>query len=841
MQPDTTLTFYNNTFARLFNLPDNFLQTGGKLVGFLPRPEWQVLKNIIQQFTPQEPDHESQREMKLQDDRVWHFLTRYRAFFQDDGTLTAIQGVWSDITLLTQQEERIRILSRATEESPAIVVITNADGKIEYINNRFSKVTGYSRQEVIGKTPSLLKSGEVDQPVYENLWETILHGEIWRGELHNRRRDGTLYWVNVAIAPITAQNGTITHFVGVQEEITNQKQLAAELLQAKEMAEEANRVKGEFLANMSHEIRTPMNAIIGMTTLCMQTETTAKQRDYLEKIASSSRSLLGIINNILDFSKLESNYLQVESIPFSLSEVLDNLYSLITVNSNEKKLNFSIVGNQLVPELLRGDPLRLEQVLVNLCSNAVKFTEQGKVELQIVALEKGENWVHLGFSVKDTGIGMNEVERTRLFRPFSQGDVSTTRKYGGSGLGLAICHRLVGLMGGSIQVESTPGVGTTFFFDVPFAMVEEGQALVGQTPRPALETDWLSVLKGKRALLVEDNLLNQQVAIEFLEKAGMDVHCALQGEEAIIMVAVAPYDIVLMDVQMPVLDGLEATRRIRALDGFMALPIIAMTANALDSDRERCLSAGMNDHIIKPVEPVRLYTVLCKWLGAGEEMAITPQPQEKRAKEHASVEHIPGIDWQSALDLLDDNEELLIKLLNKFVELHDKDGQIIRQALLTGDRDKAKRLSHSMKSVAGNMGAKELQKAATALEKALLQSEINCDSLVDEFSESLDRICQSIANWQNRSHPDDSMALSPMNESDADWRPLYLTLLDQLQHADLDALESSASLVPLLRGRVEEQKLNQVIQWIENFDYEQAERSLKSLMHKSQLIAEEEA
>ncbi|MBF0612578.1 MAG: PAS domain S-box protein [Magnetococcales bacterium] len=841
MQPDTTLTFYNNTFARLFNLPDNFLQTGGKLVGFLPRPEWQVLKNIIQQFTPQEPDHESQREMKLQDDRVWHFLTRYRAFFQEDGTLTAIQGVWSDITLLTQQEERIRILSRATEESPAIVVITNADGKIEYINNRFSKVTGYSRQEVIGKTPSLLKSGEVDQPVYENLWETILHGEIWRGELHNRRRDGTLYWVNVAIAPITAQNGTITHFVGVQEEITNQKQLAAELLQAKEMAEEANRVKGEFLANMSHEIRTPMNAIIGMTTLCMQTETTAKQRDYLEKIASSSRSLLGIINNILDFSKLESNYLQVESIPFSLSEVLDNLYSLITVNSNEKKLNFSIVGNQLVPELLRGDPLRLEQVLVNLCSNAVKFTEQGKVELQIVALEKGENWVHLGFSVKDTGIGMNEVERTRLFRPFSQGDVSTTRKYGGSGLGLAICHRLVGLMGGSIQVESTPGVGTTFFFDVPFAMVEEGQALVGQTPRPALETDWLSVLKGKRALLVEDNLLNQQVAIEFLEKAGMDVHCALQGEEAIIMVAVAPYDIVLMDVQMPVLDGLEATRRIRALDGFMALPIIAMTANALDSDRERCLSAGMNDHIIKPVEPVRLYTVLCKWLGAGEEMAITPQPQEKRAKEHASVEHIPGIDWQSALDLLDDNEELLIKLLNKFVELHDKDGQIIRQALLTGDRDKAKRLSHSMKSVAGNMGAKELQKAATALEKALLQSEINCDSLVDEFSESLDRICQSIANWQNRSHPDDSMALSPMNESDADWRPLYLTLLDQLQHADLDALESSASLVPLLRGRVEEQKLNQVIQWIENFDYEQAERSLKSLMHKSQLIAEEEA
>ncbi|MBF0613517.1 MAG: response regulator, partial [Magnetococcales bacterium] len=338
---------------------------------------------------------------------------------------------------------------------------------------------------------------------------------------------------------------------------------------------------------------------------------------------------------------------------------------------------------------------------------------------------------------------------------------------------------------------------------------------------------------------VEDNLLNQQVAIEFLEKVGMEVHCALQGEEAIIMVTAASYDIVLMDVQMPVLDGLEATRRIRVMNGFIDLPIIAMTANALDTDRERCLSAGMNDHIIKPVEPVRLYSVLCRWLGEGEVVVTTPQPIV--AREHSTVLSIDGIDWQSALDLLDDNEELLIKLLTKFVDLHVMDGHIIRQALQEGDREKAKRLSHSMKSVAGNMGAKELQKAAAALDKALGCTDESCDRLVDEFSESLDRICHSIANWQNQLHPEITIAEPPVSESDADWRPLYLTLLDQLHHADLDALESSANLVPHLRGRVDEQELDQIIQWIENFDYEQAESTLKSLMRKSQLIVEEEA
>ncbi|MEG2173413.1 MAG: response regulator [Desulfovibrionaceae bacterium] len=384
---------------------------------------------------------------------------------------------------------------------------------------------------------------------------------------------------------------------------------AIDLRQAKDIAEAATSAKGEFLARMSHEIRTPMNAILGLLYLCLQTKISPVQRDYLHKIQQSANNLLVIINDILDFSKIEAQKLEIVQAPFVLADILNNVRAVVNVRAEEKNLPFTWQVAPDVPPVLRGDALRLYQVLVNLCGNAVKFTESGSVGIDVTRCRcKGKDRVRV--AVRDTGLGLTKQEQGLLFQPFSQMDGSITRRYGGTGLGLAISKQLVELMGGDIGLKSKKDVGSVFYFTIPCveASMLDADSIV-ESPST------FGVLTGYRVLLVEDNEINQMIAQEMLQQAGLDVTIAGDGEQACACVAQQDFDLIFMDVQMPVMDGLEATRRIRARpQNRVHPPIIAMTANAMNTDREISLAAGMNDHLTKPFDPETLIRIVRKWI-----------------------------------------------------------------------------------------------------------------------------------------------------------------------------------------------------------------------------------
>jgi len=378
-------------------------------------------------------------------------------------------------------------------------------------------------------------------------------------------------------------------------------------------AEAASHAKSRFLANMSHEIRTPINAIMGMAHLLSRTSLTSRQRDYLDKLQRSSEHLLGVVNDVLDFSKLESGKMQVESVSFSLSSVMERAMGFTEQRALEKGLQLRLDVQEGIPSQLAGDPLRIVQILVNFIANAVKFTERGQVDLRVEVEEATMQDALLCFKVSDTGIGMTPEQAGHLFQSFQQADSSITRRFGGSGLGLAICKELATLMNGEVGVESELGVGSTFWFKARFPLANPPAALAPEGPISDL---LMAKIRGRRILVVDDNPVNQEIVCELLTEEGILVHVASNGQEALDLVVPGAFDLVLMDMQMPVLDGLAATRLLRSTPGLQTLPILAMTANAMREEREACLAAGMNDHLAKPVEPRTLFLALSYWMAS---------------------------------------------------------------------------------------------------------------------------------------------------------------------------------------------------------------------------------
>ncbi len=507
-----------------------------------------------------------------------------------------------------------------------------------------------------------------------------------------------------------------------------------ELVEAKEQAEQASRYKSEFLANMSHEIRTPMNAIMGLAYLATKTEMTPKQSDYLNKIQTSSKTLLGIINDILDFSKIEAGHLEIEKTDFSLQGVFDHLSNLVSVDAAEKGIVMNYDIDKKIPAVLVGDSLRLGQVLINLVGNALKFTEQGYIHVSVKIQETEEERVVLHFSVKDTGIGIEPDKADALFAPFIQADGSTTRNYGGTGLGLAISKQLVIMMNGALGVKSQPGRGSTFFFNAEFECSHSLHKGVEKQDL-LLKKGGVPDLRGVRVLVVEDSSINQQVAQELLEVTGVRVTIANNGVFAVQAVRAKTFDLVLMDIQMPEMDGYQATRLIRKNVYCKTLPIIAMTAHAMSGDREKFLAAGMDDHITKPIDPDILYATLTKWMALSSNELHSWENNDEQDIDVADrfLNALPGIDINESLQRVGGNRKLFCKLLREFVRDHGDDANVLAKALNLGEDKQVRHLLHTLRGVAASLGATQLSKKIEALEATLFEG-LPYAELLDSFN-----------------------------------------------------------------------------------------------------------
>ena len=431
-----------------------------------------------------------------------------------DDTIIGYLLIGTDNTLRKQDQDCVRKLLQATEQNPTTIVITDLNINIEYVNEQFIKSSGYSREEVIGKNPRILQSGHTPRTTYTDMWTTLCNGDNWHGEFINKSKLGVEYLESVLISPIHDSTGTITHYLAIKEDITERKQNEALVLLAKERAEALAISKTQFLANMSHEIRTPMSGIIGFSELALLKEMPADIRDYLTKINHASTNLLGILNDILDLSKLEANGISLNPMPFDLNELRDTLYTLFAEAAQNKGLVFDITIPAQVPRKLIGDDLRLKQVLINLLSNAVKFTSCGAINLSINLLDSKASKARLLFNVKDSGIGLSGEDQKKLFKPFTQADESISRRFGGAGLGLALSHNLVQLMGGKFTVVSTPGLGSSFSFELALGVSDRSEQANVKQPLASTASalkEFAPILAETRILVAEDNFFNKQI------------------------------------------------------------------------------------------------------------------------------------------------------------------------------------------------------------------------------------------------------------------------------------------------------------------------------------------
>jgi two-component system sensor histidine kinase/response regulator len=527
--------------------------------------------------------------------------------------LKIVADVISSAQRRAKYEADLSVLSRASEQSPLAMLITDPNGAIEFVNPAFTELTGYALNEVLGENPRILKTDLTAPGTHEEMWRTVLDGETWQGTYVNKRKDGSHFWASASISAVRREDGHITHLVGLQEDVTALRKAEEELLRAKNKAEAANSAKSEFLSTMSHEIRTPMNAIIGMGELLDDTPLSSQQRRYVEVFTNAGDALLSLINNILDLSKIEAERFDIEETGFDLYDLVEQVAAVMAIRANETGVEMMDRVAPDVPTWVSGDPDRLRQVLVNLMGNAIKFTEEGHVLLEVTLDESGEAPVHR-FEVSDTGIGIAPDKLGRVFERFTQADSSTTRRFGGTGLGLTISQRLVELMGGEIGVESVEDQGATFWFTLPLKPLSTDEVV------PVARVEHFA---GVRMLVVDDNEHNRLILREMLSAWGARVTEARDGTEALAAFGEVekehdPYRILLLDYRMPDMDGTELLERIRSLPTGTDIPALMLSSDVRGPDESRVKEIGLLDYLMKPVRRVDLRSAVADALSISQ-------------------------------------------------------------------------------------------------------------------------------------------------------------------------------------------------------------------------------
>lgn len=671
--------------------------------------------------------------------------------------------------LQKSHDEFQRLVNDLGEEFVVFSFI-GTSGEVTYVSEGVTSVFGLSRKDVVG-TPwtELVDWFEEDLEISRLRILDMVKGRVdFVGlDLHFMHPDKGERILQSTAHVIQGGTGSPVIIGGILEDITEQKELYRQLIEERQKAEGANKLKSQFLATMSHEIRTPMNALIGLSELALETTLNAQQRDYLDKIHSSSLSLLTLLNDILDFSKIEAGKLTLEKKAFSLVKMIADLKLLFVDQAQQKGLELRLQRDSSVPSWLCGDPFRLRQILVNLINNGLKFTEQGGVITVSVSLvSQTEKEVRLKFSVADSGIGISADKLAILFKAFSQVDASYTRKYGGTGLGLAISKQLAEMMGGCLTVESDEGIGSTFTITLDFEKVSQQETVLfqSQNMEDQKKITAMQLIAGAHILLVEDEVINRQVAAEILGKAGLDVEFANNGKEAIEEYKSAlregmPFAAIMMDIRMPVMGGYEATAEIRKyeksqLNFSSHTPIIAMTAMTMEGDHEKCLTAGMDDYISKPVNSSDLYVTLAKWIGhrtvKGNEKAefVGVRSVEPEARELLRLpDTIPGIDIAQGLAQIEGNAELYLRLLKQF-GVEKKDAILeIQETLQKNKLSRARQLLHTIKGLAATLGATGFARAALELDEVLADKK-DPTIFLEQFTVSFDELFRSISTLQ---------------------------------------------------------------------------------------------
>ncbi len=833
------------------------------------------------------------------------------------------------------------------EQTPISVMITDTKGNIEYINPFVTKKTGFSKKDLIGKSPNILKSGYQDSDFYRGLWDTISNGKTWQGEFQNKKSDGSIFWENAIIAPIYDKKGKIAYYTSIKDDITQRLKEQEELKIAKSMADEANRAKSDFLAKMSHEIRTPMNAVLGMIYLLEQTNISNLQSGYIKKAKHAAKSLLGLINDILDFSKIEAGKFNIQVSEFNFNEMITNVLSVMSVEAEEKNLELLAHYDNDIPLFIQSDALRVEQILNNLLSNAIKFTKDGEVKLNTRLVEKDDKTATIEFSVQDTGIGIHNDSIEKIFEEFSQIDDSQTRNFQGTGLGLAISKRLVNLLGGEIWCESKKGVGSTFYFTIKCNIPEQqimvenryefvneienlkclvvddnlsaievlekmllsfGYTVVSTTngkdairlvnesrydiifldykmdgldgvetfkvikdivkandtktvmvtaytkdvvgeniekleidgylskpispsslydkiieiyyhkEKPKIDEkikDTKNSFEGIKILLVEDNELNREFALEVLKAWNIQTDIAVDGIEALRKIKSKDFDAVLMDIQMPHMDGLEATKIIRAMDDeyFKNVPIIAVSANALVGDREKSLNVGMQEHITKPLNPNILHETLLYYLKDKISDELIEDNSDFES-ENLEILNANIFDISDAMSRINNNEKVYIKILKQFREKYKDFFDEFLKILASEDFELAHKKVHEIKGISANISANILFDTFKLIDTKLRNDILPDEPLIIAMKNELEKVFDNI----------DQLNVSEVNSVDFQ-RDKVIELLDEIRdnlEIDIAKVESKLeTLIPYIKQNYHSFEI-ELSHALDNFDTSKA-------------------